>query len=236
VSTERTERLVSSVTNELPCGVIMVDISSGLIDFVNPKAVRWLQLEKGQSFVDSLQLSKETVFSLTEFEKLMETVHICSSQSPPDDRQSSQYNEVTLKTLSGRVFSFLCRRSIMNKTPPNTTSSPSSTGGSKKTKKKKGKGVVDSISDAHLTWIVNDITAISNEMEEKQSAIIRFMRCTSHDMRTPMQVRLEGGGYITSHPYIHRPTRCPVFLSKLQSALGLAENISKLSFFFLCFS
>jgi hypothetical protein len=112
----------------------MVDISSGLIDFVNPKAVRWLQLEKGQSFVDSLQLAKETVFSLTEFEKLMETVHMCSSQSPPDDRQS-QYNEVTLKTLSGRVFSFLCRRSVMNKTPNTTPTPSSSTAGAKKTKK-----------------------------------------------------------------------------------------------------
>jgi len=200
VSTERTERLVSSVTNELPCGVIMVDISSGLVEFVNPKAVRWLQLEKGQSFVDGLQLSKETVFSLTEFEKLMELVHMCSSQSPPATGQS-QYNEVTLKTLSGRVFSFLCRRSIMiNKTP--TTTPATSTNTFKRTQKKTKQGVVDSISDAHLTWIVNDITAISNEMEEKQGAIIRFMRCTSHDMRTPMQVRLEGGLYYFPFPFI----------------------------------
>jgi len=139
-----------------------------MIEMCNPNATNWLKLTRGQVLTKGINSLRNDIFSSEECDKLLNTF----KQSKYDILQNP--TSVTITTLQGRVLSFLLQPTMVK---TNETLQDQANAGTQ----------VDNRVDSCLVWIVNDITDLTKMMEEKQSAILRFMKCTSHDMRTPMQ-------------------------------------------------
>jgi signal transduction histidine kinase/FixJ family two-component response regulator len=145
---EEAEEIPHQITDQLPCGIVIVNRQSAVNELCNANAIEWLQLKTGQNFINNLNLLKNLILDIEECDKLISFVH--QQNKYQLDNQSNF--EISVKTMQGKVYSFKCHISLSS-----------------------------------YNWIINDITKISMTMEEKHSAMIRYMRCTSHDMRTPMQ-------------------------------------------------
>jgi PAS domain-containing protein len=166
MSTERMEWMLSSITDQIPCGVMLIEKNSGYVEFCNPASFEYLKVSRGQLFESHLNENlRNVIFSSEVCDTLLWEFKNCSLK-PMTERSA----EVTVQTLTGRVLTFLCK-------PNNKTLTEI-----------KGTPVECVLSDRAIVWIVNDVTAMNTAMEQKHDAILRFMKCTSHDMRTPMQV------------------------------------------------
>jgi signal transduction histidine kinase/CheY-like chemotaxis protein len=176
----------------------------------NPKAASWFQMEKGKDFISQLESLKDSsVLSEEECSKLVSVALQCMMQNKDD--VSSEDFEVTVETLAGNTYSFmgrLCEKieddddnddddqvsangqgggsGEDDDTPSLEKGAPPSTATTKGGAAAVG-APVDVIGDCHVMWVISDVSHVSGALQAQHNAIVKFMRCTSHEMRTPMQ-------------------------------------------------
>ena len=222
IAQQRFTKMLQSVIDIIPSGVIIVNSREERVDACNLIANDWFKISLTDKF--EISFNNNELFDEKNAQKLQKFIQLSyqkkthnsiissmdqkTNSENTDDGYLNDYNtdenEITVKTKDDCHFTFkVCKFFNENDNINN-----------------KNNELMDTITDASILWVINDITKLKNAMEKKQGDIIHFMRCTSHDMRTPMQaITLAASSIKDYHDNIHKD------VDTITSALMILETI-----------